>query len=512
MKVLIFIAGVAMSLVSFAQGSDVNLDTVDNYNGWGWQALVVDNGYIQLVILPEIGGRVLHYGFENDTFMAVNSTEINKKYNPAVNKTGPWASWGYGGYKVWPAPQSVWNWPPPPYLDWANYTCSIEHSSADSVIIYMRSSVESSRTPGLQQARRFKIFKNTTRVVVEQILRNVSNTRTEWSVWEVTQAIIDHNGTGDYGNISTYFPSDESSIKTLMGSMLPTTEVEDNVRKFNYTGNNQKIGTLLKEGWQCFVDEKDEQTYAKIFDIYPITEQYPDQNTNFQLYVGGSYIEIEVLGPLTDIALGDSTAYTENWYASNLKGNIYTANHAGAVHSRLSYSTTTSTVTGEYGIFNSGSLRLKYFNTEDQEVGSTEPVNVNAADNYVLALVTSLPEGTDRINLLAYDTKANLIGLLDSFSMSFANAASAVASGLQCRLYPTLVNRGLSFTIDFDTEAKGEIIVDIHSMADGKLAGKYIFSGNTCKYPIRTDNLGAGIYLITVRNAQMVFREKLIIL
>lgn len=508
----LFIMGIAFGYAGYAQDHNVQLDTVDNYNGWGWKALVVDNEYIQLLILPEIGGRILHYGFEGDAYMAVNASQINKTYNPSTNQTGPWSSWGYGGYKVWPAPQSVWNWPPPPYLDWGNYSWSVEHASTDSVIIYMKSQVESYRTAGLQQARRIKIYKNTTRVTVEQILINVSNSRTEWSVWEVTQAIVDHDGTKDYENISTYFPSNESDIKVLMGSKIPTTEVEENVRKFNYAGNGWKIGMLLKEGWGCFVDEQDEQTYAKIFDIDPVSAQYPDQNSNFQLYVGGTYIEIEVLGPLTDIAQGDSTAYTETWYAARIKGDIHTANHAGAVRVRLSYNPATFSVNGEYGIFNSGSLRLKYFNASGQEIDVDDAVAVNAADKFTLNETISLPEGADIIKLMAYDAEGLLIGVLDSVVTSGGTALADRAGELPCRIYPTVIEKGAGFNIDLSALPSEKITVEIRSLADGKLAGKYIFTGNASGRMVDTTFLVPGLYMVSIQQDGMVFREKIIVL
>ncbi|MBN2273417.1 MAG: hypothetical protein JXR41_04495 [Bacteroidales bacterium] len=494
---------------SYCQEHSVKLDTVGNYNGWGWQALFVDNDFVQLLILPEIGGRVLHYGFENDTFMAVNSSQINRSYDITTNQTGPWTSWGYGGYKAWPAPQSVWNWPPPPYLDWGSYEWSVEHASADSVIIYLKSPVESYRTPGLQQARRFKIYSNSTRVRVEQILKNISNSRIEWSVWEVTQAVVDHNGTHDYENISTYFPSGESDIKVLMGSKIPTAEVEDNVRRFNYAGSGWKIGTLLKEGWACFVDESDEQTYAKIFDIDPVSAQYPDQNSNFQIYVGGNYVEIEVLGPLTDIAQGDSIVYTENWYAANTRGAIRKANHCGAVRNRLSYNLNTMTLEGEYGIFNSGSLRTTFYDAADQEINTDEPVNVTAAEKFTLSKAISVPAGTEKIELLAYDTEDHLIGVLDSLLMSDISAAPQQMFNSSCAIYPTVVKKGNPLFFKISECVAEEFTIDIHALPDGKLAGKYFLNNKKGHFSVNTSNLAYGMYLITIRQDGMIFREKI---
>jgi hypothetical protein len=512
----LFVAGITLAAVGYGQDNNVRLDTVDNYNDWGWKALVIDNEYIQLVVMPEIGGRILHYGFEDDTYMAVNSSQINKTYNPATNQTGPWTSWGYGGYKAWPSPQAVWTpstWPPPPYLDWGQYSWSVEHASDDSVILYMISPVEVYRTPGLVQARRIKVYKNTTRVVVEQILKNVSSPRNEWSVWEVTQAIVDHDATHDYANISNYFPSSESDIKVLMGSKIPTTEVAENVRKWNYAGNGWKLGTLLKEGWTCFVDERDEQTYAKIFDIDPDNEEYPDQNSNFMLYVGGNYVEIEVQGPLTNIAQGDSTSYTENWYAAKINGNILTASHAGAVRERLSYNSQSLSVKGEYGIFASGNLQLKYYSDQGQEIGVGDPVQVNASEKLTLETALTLPEGTDMIKLFAYDMDSKLICILDSCQTSGSTGiANNKNRELSCRIYPSLVKKGEGFTLDLPSGASGPIIIRIHSLADGKLAGEYAMADKPSDHQISTAALVPGIYLITVQQAQRVYREKITVL
>lgn len=83
--------------VAKAANGDVSLDTVPDYNGWGWDALVVDNGIIQLLIIPDIGGRVMFYGFTGDEYLAVNEGQMGQVYDPDVNNNGPWSSWGYGG-------------------------------------------------------------------------------------------------------------------------------------------------------------------------------------------------------------------------------------------------------------------------------------------------------------------------------------------------------------------------------------------------------------------------------
>jgi hypothetical protein len=493
----------ALSLAGFAQGGDVTLDTVDNYSDWGWQCLVVENSYIQLVIVPELGGRVLYYGMPEDEYMWINPDQLGKTYDPDVNVNGPWgSSSGYGGYKVWPAPQDKWNWPPPPHLAWGPYTYTTEVATADSVVIYLRSQVETSLTPGLQMARRYKVYRNSTRVKVEQIL-----------IWDVTQATVRHEGESDYASFSTYFPA---SLNTLNGKGNGTfSAVDENITKYQFvSGKSGKMFSFLSQGWMTFVDERDEQSYTKIFEIFPENNNYPDDNSNFEIYSsGGNYIELEVLSPIESIGgAGDSISFGEYWYAAKVNGSIKGANHAGIIREKLNFDKSSGTLSGEFGIFNNGSLRTVYYDKDIHEVGSMEATLVNATEKYTVSTVISLPENAAEIRILAFDSEGSPIGILDAVSTDPAVGLAGIYSSEQCKIYPTLVEKGMPFSIQTSPVAGEDIMVEIHSLADGKDAGNFIFPGSSDIYSVTTDLLVAGIYIVTVRHSGMIFREKMIIL
>ena len=121
------------NLHAFSIPDSVSIDTITNYNGWGWEVLVVKNNYITLGIVPSIGGRVLQYDLGIDTFMIVNPSLLGQHVSNPYSGT-----YGYGGYKTWPSPQSIWNWPPPPTLAWGNYEYETLHASKDSVKIWLK--------------------------------------------------------------------------------------------------------------------------------------------------------------------------------------------------------------------------------------------------------------------------------------------------------------------------------------------------------------------------------------
>lgn len=510
MKKLLLIPAFGFCLISSLNAAlgDVTINVVDDYNNWNKTALVVENDYIELVILPEIGGRVIHYGFAGDEYMFVNYDKIDESFDPDVDNYGPWnGSVGYGGYKVWPAPQSKWNWPPPPHLAWGPYSYEVEHSSADSVVIYLESEEETELTPGLVFTRRYRVYKNSTKVTVEQTIINKNSSAQEWSIWDVTQAVVQHGDDADYSNFNVYFPVNKNDLWASDNSMLTdVTNIDNTISAFNFDGTSGKLFSFLDSGWACFVDERDSQTYTKLFSIE--TGDFPDDGANFEIYAGGNYIEIEVLSPIVNLAANSGTyTYNEEWYAANLNGPILNTNKAGAVKSKLSLSGTI--VTGEFGIYNSGKLYLRYLDIANTILGTSNSINVVAAQNLVLNETVNLPEGTEKILLLAYDLNDNLIGALDGWNISTLSVNENKVDELN--VYPTVSKVGgkVSFTW-----VKPE--TDIFSISMLDINAKTYFSPDFYKNEndeiiISVPDISPGIYFLKVQAQNKNYIQKIII-
>ena len=56
-----------MTTCALAQGSDVTGRVVENYQEWGWDALVVGNGLITVATVPSIGARIMQYDLGDRT-------------------------------------------------------------------------------------------------------------------------------------------------------------------------------------------------------------------------------------------------------------------------------------------------------------------------------------------------------------------------------------------------------------------------------------------------------------
>ena len=90
-------------------------------NYLGWTVVRLANGILELLVVPEIGGRVIQLRVGGLDLLYVNPRHAGRVYRPEENNFN--AGWkNYGGSKVWPAPQgwssdAEWPGPPDPVLD-----------------------------------------------------------------------------------------------------------------------------------------------------------------------------------------------------------------------------------------------------------------------------------------------------------------------------------------------------------------------------------------------------------
>lgn len=506
MRKTLFCIFAFMLLANAGKADDVTL-TIEDYNNWGWESLVIRNGSIELVIVPEIGGRIMRYAMPDDQQMAISQKQIGKKYNPVTNSSGPWqGDIGYGGYKNWPSPQSYWNWPPPPVLDWGEYSYTVEHESADSVVVFLESSEEITRMPGLQQARRITAYKNSTLIKIEQYLTNINATVRDLGIWDITQTISKHEGKNDRGSFSVYFPAEKSKIRNP--DNFEINEVADNIYQFRDTKGSGKMFMNNWAGWCVNVDENDNQSYFKLFDVYP-DASYPDDNANFEIYSpgNGTYIEIEVMSPLQKLAKGETMRFDEYWSAANIAGMSINANKAGSIASSF-ISSDKNTFEGTFGIFNTGTVQLKFKDKDGNELGTPMSTEVIAGEK--LEIVSErIPANTEQIELYAYNTENKLIDILTTAPTLKTGVNTAEIQKL--KVYPTVAKSSETISIYSSSD-----INRIESLSIVKLNGQAILLDQTEQINSKTltatlPNLSPGVYLLRLKSDVLQTNQKIII-
>jgi hypothetical protein len=70
----------------------------------GWHAQQVSNAWVNLVLVPQLGGRVMQVSFEGHPYLFVNP-KFKGQYFPPLPPVAKQRWFNYGGDKIWPMPE-----------------------------------------------------------------------------------------------------------------------------------------------------------------------------------------------------------------------------------------------------------------------------------------------------------------------------------------------------------------------------------------------------------------------
>jgi hypothetical protein len=462
----------------FAQGTETQIESVEDHNGWGWKSVVMSNGLVTVATMPDIGARIMQYDLGNHSSIFVNPAMTGKVGTP--NQNGSWLN--YGGYKVWPAPQSRWSWIPPVILGVGQYSHEIVDQTSDSVSVFVRSEKETwtkhSMLPGLVSERRAVVYKGTSRVKVEQTFVNTTSKAMNWSIWDVTQAKVQHGNEQDYENFWVYFPIKtegsvfgSTGVKTSASSSAWKGEVAPGIYGVQFRPDGKKIFADSPEGWIAYVDERDGYAYLKLFDIWEGAD-YPDDGARNEVWVNSSpaYFEVEVVSPIWDIEPnGGKITFVEDWYAAKMFGPVLYANHVGAIGHYVTYEKGTSNLMATYGIFYEGTAKVVFLDAAGAVLAEGQTYDVSPMSEFKIAETLEQPAAAATIEVRVYDKAGTMVGVLESKPVDKLTTVEGKATrpvSFQLENYPNPFNP--STTIEFAVENSQHVRLAIYDM-NGRL-------------------------------------------
>ena len=275
------------------------------YKGWD-DCTLLTNNVIELIFVPQIG-RIMRYGYvgganvlwENEA-LAGRTTDLK-----AVN-----ADWqNYGGDKLWPAPQSVWGWPPDPVMDSGVHTVKTLAGNR------LQTLGQKSPKHHLRFRRDITVDDKGTGVIIVNSVFNTGEKEMEWSVWEVTQVVspdvvimpLHKNGK---------FPAGYYTFKDADPAEGKLKIVGNEVRVERDAKRSSKIGSDSPLGW---IASEKSGTRFEISHKPDPKANYPDNGCHLEIYTNPdplAYIEMELLSPLVTIAAGERYTHTTRWKLS----------------------------------------------------------------------------------------------------------------------------------------------------------------------------------------------------
>jgi hypothetical protein len=397
------------------------IQTVSDYNQWGWEAIVMQNGLVTVATVPVIGARVMQYDLEDHPSIFVNPDEIGKNYTPYQGEQ--WRN--FGGFKNWPSPQAQWNnWPPPPTLDFGAYMAQIIVQTDDSVAVFVSSPKEKWLAPNIRFERRATIYASTSRVRMEQTIINEGATSVNWGIWDITQSIVTHPGMKDYDNFWVYFPINPNSRYGKIGMYYDKNskawkgEVVPGIFGVQFQPDGAKILADPHKGWIAYADLSDGVVYAKTFEVFEGAD-YPDGGARVATYVDDNYMEVEVMSPIVELAAnGGRYTFTEDWWAARVQAPVLDVNATGAIAGRLSYDTAGQSLSARYGVFIKGTARVAFLDPQRRMLAEGQPHAISPFEEFRLEETIAIPDGAKTVEVQVRDIGGELKGVLDSSDVS----------------------------------------------------------------------------------------------
>ncbi len=387
----------------------------------GWRACFLENAFVRLVAVPDIGGRIMAYDLGPYPYLFVDPDLAGKLFTPEENQgDGTLAAWkNYGGDKTWPAPQGwdndqQWHGPPDPVLDTGRYTLDMLAAQDDRALIAMTSPPDP-RT-GVQITRQFTLYPQSSRVRADLSFTNTTGRPIRWSIWDVVQLRAERqleDGQLAYEpacivttplNPDSKFPR---GFRVMFGEEdNPQWQVDaqQGLFKAPYRWQIGKVGLDSVAGWIAFANATAGYAFAERFTVVPGAE-YPDDGATVEIWTIGAgevgnlnyedsaiyLMETEVLGPLKNIPPGEKTAFTIEWGACRCPGPVIDVTEAGCLAAPLALEQLPdrySRITASGGVFDAGTLQLAWRDAQRavitiQSLGPVDPLTTLYLDRIV---------------------------------------------------------------------------------------------------------------------------------
>ena len=396
----------------------------------GWHAQRISNHWVQLVILPQNGGRLMQVVFAGHSYLFVNP-KYEGKYLPPTQ-----SQWfNYGGDKLWLLPEGnddeqhwVGN---SDVLDDGPYSFR-KVSEGEHCEIELTGPADPQT--GIQLQRTIRLDTDSPRIRFHATMKNTTGHPVEWSMQSVSQY-----DTADPGNPSqlnqdfhTFAPANPASsylnrYHVRFGpAENPAASIrEDGLFALHYVHMAAELWLDSTAGWLALVDGnsgygmverfqfEQSQTYPGKASIIFWTNG-PEVKLNADgvasMSSGGDgvpyYLEAEINSPLCRLRPGESCDLDTEWFPTCAASEFHTVTDAGIVIRPLRATRLDDgkiAISGAFGVFFAGRLVAHLYDERGLELPSVPVTDVDPVELVVLETKIASTEKPSRISLHLQD-------------------------------------------------------------------------------------------------------------
>jgi hypothetical protein len=432
--------------VTMAQPSPKPFDArIEKTTYRGWSAYKLTNGIVSLYVTPQIGGRIIQMQLGDQEYFFVNH-ELEGKVLPE-SQNNPQSGWSnYGGHKVWPGPEgwgsdAEWASIPDYLIDGSPYKSEIVKDGPQEVAIRVTSPPDA-RT-GIQLERTAHVYADTTRIKVDQLMRNISKRQVRWGIWHLVQNDSSdmHDGTKPNPELYLYLPLNPHSkyphgYYNYYGDVKhPSYDVIDDghMLRIHYLYRVGRVAADSDRGWFGVVNGQKNIAYIENIKYFP-DQEYPD-GASVESWSDGPgtisrgpfdqvlendpvktpyFMEGEVMSPYATLDPGEEYSFPVYWSPTRVTNPIVDAVWAGVISSPLAAEINGNQVMlkGTFGVYTPGSVVAQFVTAKGEIIKQETLQAVDPREVVRVSKTLNLPGEAFRVSVFLQDSDGQNRGFL----------------------------------------------------------------------------------------------------
>jgi len=445
--IFIFVPG------SAAQSNQISANThepckIQSITYEGWPAQQLSNQWLKLIIVPQLGGRLMQVTFAGHPYLFVNPQLKGKHFPPLTPADKP--TWyNYGGDKIWPMPEGAQDdqhWPGPisDGLDDGDYAFRI--LSQDSSCAARLEGPPEPKT-GLQYTRDILIDSDSPQISFHAVMKNISTHDIRWSMQSVTQYdTAEPQNPNDFNRDFWAFTSVHPQSAYLDGFHVrsgladdPSFALKNQLFRLHWLYLQNEVWLDSPAGWLAVVDAHAGFAMVERF-TFQTNVEYPGKATVIFYKNGPSvemnkdgmpfinaanaedrlhYMEAEINSPIVNLKPSETYAFDTKWFPTRTEKEFSTVSDAGIIERELSASRKPQSIvlTGKFGIFVPCHLVALLY---DQNNSPTRTISLQAADPTKVVDLhqeISITKSDTRVSIHVIDEKGTDRGALGDLSI-----------------------------------------------------------------------------------------------
>lgn len=423
---------------------------VEEANYQGWHAQQVSSRWVQLVVLPQNGGRLIQVTFNGHPYLFVNPKLAGKYMPPSENQ---W--FNYGGDKLWLLPEGEHD-----EQHWRGNSDTLDDTAFTFRVLPDGSSCTIELTgpadvrTGIQFSRTIHLDPDSPQITFRASMKNISGHSVDWSMQSVSQYNTGNPADPSHPNrdIWGYTPVNASSsyldryhVRFGPSENPRATVREDGLFAVHYAPLAAELWIDSTAGWLAVIDGSSQYGMVERFQ-HEETKSYPGKasvifwtngrgmrlnSDGVPTIDNGSedaspfYMEAELNSPMCHLRAGESCQFETEWFPTRAQSEFHGATEAALIAQPLRASAQGGNVriTGSFGVFFPGKLVARFYDERGAFIGTAPVADVNPSELVKLDMQAKPQGDAKRMSLHLEDQNGLDRGAIGEIPISSGNSA-----------------------------------------------------------------------------------------